>query len=108
MGVFEMVLKRAWPWSSTLVPVGAPIGLSGAFSSVGASVFSAHSFSDAAGWRPSKTSLIGLSATVLDRLALGLFSGIRFPRVSSRSVFDDRGAVALLQNDTRMTLKCEP
>ena len=40
------------PCSSRLMPVGAPIGFSGAFSSVGASVFSAHCFSDSEGWRP--------------------------------------------------------
>src|ERR1039458_7722034 len=79
MGTFEMVLKRARPCSSRLVPVGAPIGFSGALSSVGASVFSAQFSSDALGWRPSKTSEIGLSAMVLDTLAFGLFSGIPFP-----------------------------
>src|SRR6266404_1491040 len=74
-----MVLKRAWPCSSRLVPVGAPIGFSGALSSVGARVFSAQSFSDAAGWRPSKTSEIGLSATTLDRSAFGFLSDIHVP-----------------------------
>ena len=44
-----MVVKRAWPCSSRLVPVRAPMGFSGAFSSVGARVLSAHSFSDGAG-----------------------------------------------------------
>src|SRR5713101_7822353 len=58
-----MVVKRAWPCSSRLMPVGAPIGFSGAFSRVGAKVFSAHAFSATEGWRPSKTSAIGLSAT---------------------------------------------
>ncbi len=58
-----MVVKRALPFSSRLMPVGAPIGRSGVFSSVGPSVFSAQSFSLAEGCRPSKTSLIGLSAT---------------------------------------------
>src|SRR5208283_5590554 len=84
-----MVLKRAWPCSSRLVPVGAPIGFSGDFSSVGASVFSAHSFSDDAGWRSSKTSEIGVSATVLDTSILGLFPDIRLPTNNS----DDRGAI---------------
>src|SRR5260370_28224975 len=69
-----MVLNRAWPWSSRVVPVGALIGFSGALSSVGARVFSAQSFSDAAGWRPSKTSEIGLSATVLRRSAVHTFA----------------------------------
>ena len=32
MGTFEIVEKRARPFSSRLVPVGAPIGRSGAFS----------------------------------------------------------------------------
>src|SRR5450759_557076 len=74
-----MVLKRAWPCSSRLVPVGVPIGFSGALWSVGARVFSAQSFSDAAGWRPSKTSEIGLSTMVLRKSAFGLFSGIQSP-----------------------------
>jgi len=43
-GAFEIVLNRAWPCSSRLVPVAAPIGFSGDFSSVGASVFSASPF----------------------------------------------------------------
>src|SRR5208282_3324424 len=89
-----MLLKRAWPCASRFVPVGAPIGFSGALSSVGASVFSAHSFSDGAGWRPSKTSEIGLSATVLDTSIFGLFSDIRLPTNNS----DDRGAIIGLQN----------
>src|SRR5208283_4883514 len=82
-----MVLKRAWPCSSTLVPVGAPIGFSGALSSAGASVFSAHSFSDAVGLRSSKTSEIGLSATVWYRSVFGLLSGTQFPHFH----FYDRG-----------------
>ena len=60
MGTPEMVVKRAWPCSSTLTPVGAPMGRSGDFSSVGANVFSAHFFSAAEGWRFSKTSTMGL------------------------------------------------
>src|SRR5229473_8020771 len=82
MGAFEIVLKRAWPCSSRLVPVGEPIGFSGALSSVGARVFSAQSFSDAAGWRPSKTSEIGLSAATLDKSASGLLSGIHLPTLT--------------------------
>src|SRR5580658_5759498 len=74
-----MVLKRAWPCSSRLVPVGAPIGFSGALSRVGARVFSAQSFSDADGLRPSNTSETGLSAMILPRSDFGLFSGISFP-----------------------------
>src|SRR5271165_767774 len=62
MGTPEIVVKRAWPCSSRLVPVGAPIGRSGDFSSVGASVFSAQFFSASEGWRFSKTSATGLSA----------------------------------------------
>jgi len=49
MGTPLRVVKRAWPFSSRLVPVAAPMGFSGAFSSVFASVFSAQSFSDSAG-----------------------------------------------------------
>src|SRR5579859_2136966 len=63
MGTPEMVVKRAWPCSSRFTPVGAPIGFSGAFSSVGASVFSAHFFSASEGWRFSNTSASGFSAT---------------------------------------------
>src|SRR6266850_7778225 len=83
MGAFEIVLKRAWPCSSRLVPVAAPIGFSEALSSVGSRVFSAHSFSGAEGCRPSKTSEIGLSATAgFVTLALGFFSVIRLPTLS--------------------------
>src|SRR5579864_4039013 len=63
MGTPEIVVKRGLPCSSTLTPVGAPSGRSGDFSSVGASVFSAHSFSASEGWRFSKTSASGFSAT---------------------------------------------
>src|SRR6202049_328513 len=58
-----MVVKRARPCSSRLMPVGAPIGFSGAFCRVGARVFSAHFFSATPGWRFSKTSASGLSTT---------------------------------------------
>src|SRR5579863_9927021 len=96
-GTPEIVVKRARPCSSRLTPVGAPIGFSGDFSSVGASVSSAHFFSCAEGWRFSKTSATGLSATCgLD----GFFSGIMTP------VFccDDReartrGQAALLRSE---------
>src|ERR1700683_5632728 len=80
MGTPEMVVNRAWQCSSTLTPVGAPIGRSGDFSIAGASVFSVQSFSAAEGWRFLKTSAIGLSATC----GLGdLFSGIVIPVFSS-------------------------
>src|SRR5882762_5082975 len=83
MGTFEIVLKRAWPCSSMLVPVAAPMGFSGALSSVGSRVFSAHSFSGAEGCRPSKTSEIGLSATTgFVTLAFGFFSDIQLPTLS--------------------------
>src|SRR4051795_10088427 len=83
-----MVLKRACPCSSRLVPVGAPIGFSGAFSSVGPRIFSAQTLSDSEGLRPSKTSAMGLSVTAgLVTLAFGFLSGIRSPHS-----FDDRGA----------------
>src|SRR5580704_14026634 len=76
MGTPEIVVKRARPCSSRFTPVGTPIGRSGDFSRVGASVFSAHSFSAVEGWRLSKTSATGLSATCgLD----GFFSGMRTP-----------------------------
>src|SRR4051812_41415748 len=58
-----MVVKRALPFSSRFTPDAAPIGRSGFFSSAGASVFSAQSFSAVEGCRPSKTSLPGDSAT---------------------------------------------
>ena len=56
-----MVVKRARPCSSTLTPVGAPIGFSGAFFRVGSSVFSAHFFSASEGRRFWVMSAIGLS-----------------------------------------------
>src|SRR5207244_1391157 len=61
MGTPEMVVKRAWPFSSRLTPVGSPMGRSGDFSSAGASVFSAHCFSPSEGWRFLKTSTTGES-----------------------------------------------
>src|SRR6266496_2246907 len=80
MGTFEIVLKRAWPCSSRLVPVGAPMGFSGALSSVGTKVLSAQSFSDCAGLRLSKTSEIGLSATVCFFISdFSFFSDMRLP-----------------------------
>src|SRR6266852_3813794 len=76
MGTPEIVVKRAFPCSSRFTPVGAPIGRSGDFSSVGASVFSAQFFSPSEGWRFSKTSAIGVSATCgFD----GFFSGMLAP-----------------------------
>src|SRR5579859_8302785 len=84
MGTPEIVVKRACPFSSRLVPVGAPIGRSGAFSKVGANVFSAHCFSASEGCRPSNTSAIGLSAT----------SGLEdfFSTMNTPSPLDDRRA----------------
>src|SRR6266581_2643080 len=82
MGTPEIVVKRACPCSSRFTPVGAPIGRSGDFSSVGASVFSAHFFSASEGCRPSNTSAIGLSATC----GFGGFFSIRTPV----SCLDDR------------------
>src|SRR5258708_1531584 len=82
-GTPEIVVKRACPCSSRFTPVDAPIGRSGDFSSVGASVFSGHSFSTSEGRRSSKMSLMGLSATCgLDRF----FSGMMTPVFCS----DDR------------------
>src|SRR4051812_43722590 len=46
------------------MPLAAPMGRSGPFSSAGASVFSAHSLSDATGLRSLKTSETGDSASV--------------------------------------------
>src|SRR4029077_10958337 len=63
MGTPEIVVKRACPCSSRFTPLGAPIGRSGDFSTVGASVFSAHFFSAPEGLRFSKTSASGFSAT---------------------------------------------
>src|ERR1700688_4825615 len=75
-GTAEIVVKRARPCSSRLTPAAAPIGFSGDFSSVGASVSSAHFFSCAEGRRLSKTSVTGLSASCgLD----GFFSGMMTP-----------------------------
>src|ERR1700722_5766276 len=86
MGTPEMVVKGACPCSSTFTPVGAPIGRSGAFSRVGASVFSAQFFSASEERRFSKTSATGFSAT----RGLDCFFSIRTP------VFccDDREASA--------------
>ena len=92
--MFEIVLKRAWPCSSRLVPVGAPIGFSGALSSVGARVFSAQSFSDAWDDGLQRRQKSGFRLTVLRRSAFGLLSGIQFPLCST---FDDRGVLAMLQ-----------
>src|SRR6267154_6399908 len=58
------------------MPVAAPIGFSGDFSSVLASVVSAQRFSESDGWRPSKTSAIGLSATPLGSFFLFTKSAI--------------------------------
>src|SRR5258708_35264346 len=58
------------------MPVGAPIGFSGDFSNVLASVVSAQRFSESDGWRPSKTSAIGLSATPLGSFFLFTKSAI--------------------------------
>src|SRR5215471_6451007 len=58
-----MVENRARPCSSQLTPLGAPIGFSGDFSSVGSSVRSAHFFSASAGCRSRETSVIGLSGS---------------------------------------------
>src|SRR5581483_7497815 len=85
MGVLEMVEKRACPASSRLVPVGRPMGFSGAFSSAGARVFSAHSFSDAEGLRPSNTSRIGDSATFSP--AFFFTSAMKTPLEGNRSVY---------------------
>src|SRR3979411_1401792 len=62
------------------MPVAAPIGFSGAFSNVLASVVSAQRFSESDGCRPSKTSAIGLSATPLGSFFLFTKSAIEgFP-----------------------------
>src|ERR1700739_4222365 len=92
MGTPEIVVKRARPCSSRFTPVGAPIGRSGFFSIVGAKVFSAQFFSASEGWRFSKTSAIGLSATC----GLGFF-GMRTPVL----LFDDREVDAREQGDRR-------
>src|ERR1035438_9970221 len=93
MGTPETVVKRACPCSSTFMPVGAPIGRSGAFSRVGASVFSAQFFSASEERRFSKTSATGFSATC----GLDCFFSIRTP------VFccDDREASATGQGGGR-------
>src|SRR6185503_6200403 len=64
-GTPEMVENRARPCSSTLTPLGAPNGFSGAFSSVGRSARSAHLFSDSEGSRPRDTSALGLGTGTL-------------------------------------------
>src|SRR5271169_6020607 len=85
-----MVVKRAWPCSSTLMPLAAPMGFSGAFSRVGASVFSAHCFSDSDGWRPfSRISVTGDSATAFP-LDLRLF-GMCYPTLSRKKTLNGSG-----------------
>src|SRR5437868_13346251 len=74
MGMPLMVVKRALPASSRFTPEAAPMGRSGAFSSAGAKVSSAHCFSDGEGFRRSKTSAMGDSATTLLRLGLSAIS----------------------------------
>src|SRR5215813_8707953 len=73
MGTPEIVVKRAWPFSSRFTPEAAPIGFSGAFSSAGARVFKAQSFSEADGLRSLKTSAIGFSATCFGDLSWAIF-----------------------------------
>src|SRR3984957_15901439 len=93
MGTPETVVKRACPSSSIFMPVGAPIGRSGAFSRVGARVFSAQLFSPSEERRFSKTSATGFSAIC----GLDCFFSIRTP------VFccDDREASATGQGRGR-------
>src|SRR5208282_4800876 len=95
MGTPEIVVKRARPCSSIFTPVGAPMGRSGAFSIVGARVFSAQSFSAVEGWRFSKTSAMGLSATCGGLNLVDGFFSMRTP------VFccDDREGRAYGQGD---------
>src|ERR1700730_5252884 len=95
MGKPEIVVKRAWPCSSRFTPVGAPIGRSGFFSSVGASVFSAQFFSTSEGWRFSKTSAIGFSATCGWSEGRDGFFGMRTPVL----YFDDREGGAREQDE---------
>src|SRR5882724_12795774 len=101
MGTLEIVLKRAWPWSSKFTPEAAPIGFSGFLANVGARTVSAQAFSPSQGWRPSKTSAIGLSATGWS----GLRSGIHTPEmVEARELpeqvlLDDRRAGTLAATD---------
>ena len=78
MGTPEIVVKRAWPFSSMLKPVAAPMGFSGDFSSDGRRAFSAQRFSEADGWRFSDNSEIGLSETVLAETE-GFFGGMEAP-----------------------------
>src|SRR5215813_4837650 len=65
MGTPLTVVNRALACSSTFTPLASPMGRSGAFSRVLASVVSAQRFSDSAGCRPSNTSAMGFSATPL-------------------------------------------
>src|SRR5215472_10199496 len=76
----EMVVKRAWPYSSRLMSLGSPMGFSGDFSREVARVFSPHCCSEAEGWRPSsKRSATGDS---LRDFPVGLvLSGMCYPTV---------------------------
>src|SRR3982074_3221203 len=87
-----MVVKRAWPCSSRLTPVGEPIGFSGVFPVVGPRVFSAHPFSAAEGRRPSKTSAIGFSTTCG-------FEDFFCAMLTPPQSFDDMGTAGHRQGD---------
>src|SRR5271169_1915651 len=72
---------------------------------VGARVFPAHSFSEGAGWRPSKTSEIGLSATVCLPALVFVFSLIMrlptlFLMIEERQV-TDKGLKTAASRDLR-------
>src|SRR4051794_19882422 len=98
MGTPEILVKRARPLSSRLVPVGAPIGFSGDFSIVGSKVFSAQIFSGSEGWRSSLTSAIGESATALSEFVDRFFAIFTVDRIQS---YHRRGMVQ--EQDTETT-----
>src|SRR5438270_11375543 len=93
----EILVKRARPLPSRLVPVGAPIGFSGEFSITGSKVFSAQSFSDSEGWRLSLTSAIGDSVTGL--------SGFvdRFFAILTTRIHSDHRRGVVHEQDTETT-----
>src|SRR5947209_2384162 len=87
-----MEVKTALPCSSTFTPLGAPMGFSGDFSSAGASVSSAHFFSEAEGCRPSNISAAGLSATPRAELFLSLLLAKGRPFLQPLMIEDAQGS----------------
>src|SRR5215469_17300519 len=93
MGTPLTVVNRALACSSTFTPLASPMGRSGAFSRVLASVVSAQRFSDSAGRRPSKTSALGFSATPLGSCPFLIWSAIGELSRPSASALDQHSII---------------